>query len=299
MSSSSPQSMKVAVLGLGVMGGGMAANLLSKGFTVSVWNRSPGKAETLRAAGAQVSATPAEAVAGADLALAMLADDEASRSVWLGPHGALGALARGAIVVECGTLTPGWVGELAAAAAKRGLGFIDAPVSGTKPNAAAGTLRFLAGGDEAILARAEPVLLSMGSQVVRLGPVGSGATFKLINNFLCGVQVASLAEALVMVERSGLEVASAAQALVAGAPGSPLVKMLAERMLGGDYSLNFAPGLMAKDLGYAIEAFAGRGVPLASAEAARSRFLRTARRYPEADMASVIETVRDEDQEGS
>lgn len=285
-------SLKVAVLGLGIMGAGMAARLLARGHQVAVWNRSPAKSEGLGAAGARVAVSPADAAAGADFVLAMLADDTASRDVWLGEQGALAAMASGAVAIECSTLTVDWVRALAAHAAERGLAFIDAPVTGTKPHAAAGTLRFLAGGDAGDLAKAEPLLMSMGTEVVRLGPTGSGALFKLVNNFMCGVQVASLAESLVMLERSGMDLKRTADVLVAGAPGSPLVKMLAERMLSGDYAANFLPGLMAKDLTYAIQAFADQGVDLASAAAAKARFDAAAGLHPDSDMATVIEPIR-------
>jgi len=283
---------KVAVLGLGIMGGGMAGQLIAKGLDVAVWNRDPAKATALGDAGARIATSPADAASGADFVVAMLANDDASRAVWLGEDGALGAMRDAAIAVECSTLTVDWTAELAAAAAARGIGFVDAPVTGTKPQAASGTLRFFAGGDEATIAQAGPVLNAMGTEVIRLGPSGSGVLLKLINNFMCGVQIATVAEALVMIERSGLDRDQAASVLTAGAPGSPLVKLLAERMLKQDYQPNFLPGLMAKDLSYAIEAFGAQGIELATAMAARARFEAAAASTPEADMASVIEPVR-------
>jgi len=283
---------KVAVLGLGIMGGGMAGQLIAKGLDVAVWNRDPAKASALGDAGARIATSPADAASGADFVVAMLANDDASRAVWLGEDGALGAMRDAAIAVECSTLTVDWTAELAAAAAARGIGFVDAPVTGTKPQAASGTLRFFAGGDEATIAQAGPVLNAMGTEVIRLGPSGSGVLLKLINNFMCGVQIATVAEALVMIERSGLDRDQAASVLTAGAPGSPLVKLLAERMLKQDYQPNFLPGLMAKDLSYAIEAFGAQGIELATAMAARARFEAAAASTPEADMASVIEPVR-------
>jgi len=283
---------KVAVLGLGIMGGGMAGQLIAKGLDVAVWNRDPAKASALGDAGARIATSPADAASSADFVVAMLANDDASRAVWLGEDGALGAMRDAAIAVECSTLTVDWTAELAAAAAARGIGFVDAPVTGTKPQAASGTLRFFAGGDEATIAQAGPVLNAMGTEVIRLGPSGSGVLLKLINNFMCGVQIATVAEALVMIERSGLDRDQAASVLTAGAPGSPLVKLLAERMLKQDYQPNFLPGLMAKDLSYAIEAFGAQGIELATAMAARARFEAAAASTPEADMASVIEPVR-------
>ena len=283
---------KVAVLGLGIMGRGMAGQLNAKGFDVTVWNRDPAKARALGDAGATVAASPAEAVRGAAFVIAMLAHDDASRAVWLGDDGALAAMDAGAVAIECSTLSVDWAKTLANATAERAIGFIDAPVTGTKPQAAGGTLRFFTGGDEATVAKAEPVLLAMGTEVIRLGPVGSGALLKLINNFLCGVQVASLAEAITMVERSGLDVTQSMAVLTAGAPGSPLVKMLAARMIERDYEPNFLPSLMAKDLRYAASTFAGQGIELASAEAARARFEAAAAQFGGKDMAVVAEVIR-------
>jgi 3-hydroxyisobutyrate dehydrogenase len=284
---------KVAVLGLGIMGSGMAGQLIAKGFDVTVWNRDRTKAQPLGKAGASIAAAPEEAAEGADFVVAMLAHDDASKMVWLGDEGALPGMRPGAIAIDCSTLSVGWVRILSAAAAERGVDFIDAPVTGTKPQAASGTLRFFAGGDPAVLAKAEGLFLAMGTELIRLGPVGTGAMLKLINNFLCGVQVASLAEAMVMTERSGLDVEQAIGALTAGAPGSPLVKMLAARMLARDYQPNFLPALMAKDLRYAASAFAEEGIALASADSARARFEAAAAQFPEADMATVIEPIRE------
>ncbi len=124
---------RVAILGLGIMGGGMAANWLAKGFAVSVWNRTRAKAEALAGKGAKIAATPREAATGADFIFAMVADDAASRSVWLGADGALAGAKSGAIGVESSTLTPDWVRELARQAQAKGVGFLDAPVGGSRP----------------------------------------------------------------------------------------------------------------------------------------------------------------------
>jgi 3-hydroxyisobutyrate dehydrogenase len=283
----------VAVLGLGIMGAGMARRLLDAGYDVTVWNRSPAKAEPLVAAGATAASTPAEAAAGADLVVAMLADDAASRAAWLGESGALGAMAEGAIAIESSTLSAGWVRELAAEAAERGVGVLDAPVTGSKVQANEGTLKFLVGGEEGVLARAKPVLAAMGSEAIHLGPTGAGATYKLVNNFLCGVQVASLAEAFAMLERSGLDVPRAIEMLGAGAPGSPILKMVAQRMVDEAYAPNFLVPLMAKDLAYAIATFAEADIALPSAEAAKARFdAAAAAGFAESDIAAVVAPLR-------
>ena len=196
----------IAFLGLGIMGSGMARRLLGAGFPVTVYNRNCDKAAPLAAAGARIAASPREAAAGAKVVIAMVADDAASRGLWLGEQGALAGAARGTVLVESSTLTVGWVKELAAAAAAGGFEFLDAPVTGSKMQAAAGELNFLVGGEAATLEKIRPVLVPMSRSIVHLGPTGSGALIKLINNFVCGVQVASLAEAKYMLRMSELVV---------------------------------------------------------------------------------------------
>ena len=153
--------MKVAVLGLGIMGAGMARQLVAKGFDVTVWNRDAAKTAALASAGARVAGTPAAAAAGADLVLAMLANDDASRSVWLGREGALAAMRTKTVAIESSTLTVDWIRELAAAANARGVEFLDAPVTGSKAQAESGALSFLVGGSTEVLERVRPALAAM------------------------------------------------------------------------------------------------------------------------------------------
>jgi 3-hydroxyisobutyrate dehydrogenase len=283
----------VAVLGLGVMGGGMARRLLSAGFPVTVWNRSPERAQALEAEGAVRAATPREAAGGADVILSMVADDDASRSVWIGPDGALAAARPGALLIEASTLSSAWTGQLAATAIERGCRFLEAPVTGSRVQAASGELLFLAGGDARTVEAARPILAVLGRDVVHLGPVGSGARMKLINNFVCGVQAAALAEALVLIERCGLSKEAALGILLNGAPGSPLVKTVAPRMATPDYTVFFVLALMRKDLAYAIAEGEANGVSLTTAAAARRLFdAALDGGWGDADFSAVIEAVR-------
>ncbi len=283
----------VAVLGLGVMGGGMARRLAGAGFPLTVWNRSPERAQALEAEGAVRAATPREAAAGADVILSMVADDDASRAVWIGPDGALAAARPGALLIESSTLSPAWTERLAETAIERGCRFLEAPVTGSRVQAAGGELLFLAGGDAATVEAARPLLAVLGRDVVHLGPVGSGARMKLINNFVCGVQASALAEALVLIERCGLSKEAALGILLNGAPGSPLVKTVAPRMATPDYTVFFVLALMRKDLAYAIAEGEANGVPLTTAVAAR-RLFEAAQNggWGQVDFAAVIEAVR-------
>jgi 3-hydroxyisobutyrate dehydrogenase len=283
----------VTILGTGIMGSGMAHHLLDQGQSVTVWNRNPARAVPLVEAGAAIARTPADAVAKADVVVAMLADDDASRAVWTGQAGALAAMPAHAIAIECSTLTLDWTGTLAAEARGRGIALLDAPVTGSRVQAASGELRFLVGGDADVLERATPVFALLGIETIHLGASGSGAMLKLINNFLCGVQVASLAEALAAVERSGLDPDTAFRLLRTGAPGSPLVNAVGERMLRRAYEPHFLVTLMAKDLEYAREALAKVGVQTTMAAPARDHFRNAAQRGHETDdIAAIIETIR-------
>jgi 3-hydroxyisobutyrate dehydrogenase len=166
-------------------------------------------------------------------------------------------------------------------------------VTGSKLHAASGELSFLVGGDSTTLEKVRPVLTVMSKAIIHLGPTGSGALIKLINNFVCGVQVASLAEGLAMIERSGLDRAKALEILTAGAPGSPLVKTLATRMTTPDFTPNFLLRLMAKDLGYAIEEGSKHSLDMGTATAALDIFKQAmASGQGDLDMAAVIEQFR-------
>jgi 3-hydroxyisobutyrate dehydrogenase len=284
---------EVAILGLGAMGGGMAANLLKAGFPLTVYNRTSAKAQALVNGGARLALTPADAARGASIVISMLADDQASREVWLGRNGALAAAAQGAILIESSTVSPAWIAELAGQAAQRGVEFLDAPVTGSRIQAAAGQLSFLVGGSERALATATPVLQAMSKEILHLGPVGSGAKLKLINNFLCGVQIASLAEGLAWIERSGLDREKALAFLKTGAGGSPVIGAVSARMVSQIYGVNFLLRLMAKDLRYAETEAARCDLELTMAETARKLFeVAVARGFGEEDMASVIEPLR-------
>jgi 3-hydroxyisobutyrate dehydrogenase len=285
---------RVALIGLGLMGSGMAGRLLKAGFPLAVYNRNAARAAPLAAAGATVAATPREAAARADVVVSMVADDAASRAVWLGEDGALAGAARGATLIESSTLTVGWVEELAREAGARGCAFLDAPVTGSRSHAAAGELLFLVGGKAAALETARPVLAAMSRDVVHVGDTGRGALLKLVNNFMCGVQAAALAEAVALVEGSGLDRSKAIDVLTAGAPGSPLVKTLAARMLARDYTPNFTLRLMAKDLQYALAAGHGQGLSLATVGTALQVMTQAiAAGHGEKDFSALVEPLRD------
>ncbi len=266
---------RVALLGLGTMGAGMAANWLAKGFGLTVWNRTRARTQALADKGARVATTPREAAEGADCVFAMVADDAASRAVWLGDDGALAGAKTGAVVVESSTLTPDWVRELAGRARARGCVFLDAPVGGSRQAAASGELRFFVGGDAATLDKARPALIAIGSKIDLLGPAGAGATWKLINNQLIAAQVAALGEALDVARKAGFRPVQISSLILNGAASSPIVKMKLPSMLNGDYDEpDFALSLMLKDARYAAALAQSLGAPADLVSSAVKAFAR-------------------------
>lgn len=276
------------MLGLGIMGSGMAQRMLSENFRVAVYNRNRGKAVALGDAGAFVARTPREAASRAQIVISMVADDNASRDVWTGAEGALSGAARGSVLIESSTLSIGWVKDLAGMAAEHACQFLDAPVTGTKPHAASGELLFLVGGSAQAVEVARPVLSVLGRDLIHLGPTGSGALMKLINNFLCGVQAASFAEALALVEASGLDRVKVLSILTAGAPGSLIVKRMTEKVESNNFEPAFALRWMAKDISYAIQSATEKGLSLPTAAAALGEFQRAiAEGHGDEDFAAV------------
>ncbi|MDH4910125.1 NAD(P)-dependent oxidoreductase [Xanthomonas axonopodis pv. ricini] len=264
---------KITVLGLGAMGSRMAANLIKAGHAVTVWNRSPAAAEALVAAGAALAATPREAAAGADFVMAMVRDDRASRQVWLDPDtGALAGMAAGAIALESSTLTLGWIRELGAQAALQRIALLEAPVSGSTPQAEAAQLVYLVGGEADTLTHAAPILKAMGSAIQHVGPLGSGALAKLTTNTLLGIQVAVLGELVGMLQHSGADVARVLDAVATTPVWSPVAGRISGSMLAGSFAPQFPIELIEKDFGYTVQA-AGSDVVAPTIAAARSVFL--------------------------
>lgn len=276
------------------MGTGMAGRVLTAGFPLAVYNRNPEKTVPFAKAGVFIARTPRDAAARADIIITMLADDNASRAVWLDKDtGALAAAAPGTWLVESSTASVQWVHELAAAAKQQQCDLLDAPVTGSKPQAAAGELLFLVGGSAEALAAVRPVLAVMSRDVLHLGPTGSGATLKLINNFLCGVQAASVAEAMALVSASGLDREKSVATLTAGAPGSPLLKVITSRAAANDFTPNFVLRLMAKDLTYAREEGARHGIAMNTAAPAIADFEKAiAAGYGDKDFSAVIPALQ-------
>ena len=244
---------RVAFIGLGRMGHGMAGRYLEAGFKVAVWNRSKAKAEDLIARGAQWATSPEDAAIDADAVVTMVADDEASRAVWLGNDGAAKTAKAGTLAIECSTVSYRHALDMARELRGRGLVYIDCPVTGLPEAAAAGKLTLLVGADAADLDKARPYLAPLSTTIRHFGAVGTGTVYKLINNLMGAVQIASLAEGIAIAEQAGLDMKLVAEAMATGAVASPQVIRHSKRMVERDFSgASFTAALRRKDAAYAV-----------------------------------------------
>ena len=247
--------MRVAFLGLGKMGRGMAARLVAGGHTLTVYNRTATRAAALQNIGARVAASPREAAQNADVMIGMTANDESSHAIWLGTDGALAAKnAPDALAIECSTLSHDWVLELAAQVQLRGFRYVDAPVTGLPDAAASGTLTLLVGAEAADLDAARPILTSLATRVLHFGPVGQGTVYKLMINLMGAVQIGAAAEGIALAQGAGLDLRLVADAIGSGQAASPQVVRNVRRFVAGDHAtnVNFTPALRLKDIEYAL-----------------------------------------------
>ena len=287
---------RVAVLGVGVMGRAMAERLLAAGHDLAAYNRDAGKLAPLAAAGARPCASPAEAARNADAVVSMVADDDASRAVWLGPDGALAALAPGALAIESATVSQDWMRNLGARATAAGVFFLDCPVTGGPDGAQAGRLTLLVGGDKAALEAAWPILRAYAERFFHFGPIGAGTAYKLVVNTIGAAQAVALAEGLLIAERAGLDPATVAEAMDGGAVASPLVRYLLTRMTGGAHDdVYFAARWRHKDADYGLRLARAVAQPAPVLEAATEAFARTLRAgLGDKNSSVVIDVLRDE-----
>jgi len=245
---------KVAFLGLGVMGYPMAGHLVAKGHQVTVYNRTPARAEAwvARFGGAR-AVTPAAAARGAEFVMTCVGNDDDLRAVCLGDHGAFAGMTRGALLVDHTTVSAHVTRELAAAGASCGIGFVDAPMSGGQAGAEHGTLSVMCGGSQADYARAEPVIASYARICRRLGEQGAGQLAKMMNQICIAGLMQGLAEALAFGQNAGLDGAAVVEVIAQGAAGSWQMQNRYRTMLAGEFDFGFAVDWMRKDLGICLQ----------------------------------------------
>ena len=264
---------KIGLIGLGLMGRPMGMNLLKAGHTLTVWNRTPGRASELVAAGAKFAKTPRQVAEASDVLLTMVSDPPALESVLWGHEGendgALGGLKAGSVYIDSSTVSPALVKKIAEACQGRGVKFLDAPVTGGDWGAREGNLVFMIGGEAETLKEVEAILGVMGKKWFHLGPNGAGQTVKLAMNAILALQVGAMAEALALVQRAGLSGELLVEVMQASMARSGVLDVKSPLMLKGDYKPSFPLRLMHKDLGLALDLANQLGVALPATAAAR------------------------------
>ena len=255
-------SERVGYVGLGIMGMGMARNLVKAGFPLSVWNRTASKAEALAAEGATARATPAEVAANSDIIVICVSDTPDVEAVLLGENGIIHGAQAGSLVIDCSTISPQATQVMAEKLAAKGIAMLDAPVSGGSEGAAKGTLSIMVGGAAADFERAMPVFKAMGKTITHVGGTGAGQTVKLVNQVLVVGNCLAMCEALLLAQAGGVDLKKTYDAISQGAAGSWMFTNRAPQIINRDWRPGFMVSLQQKDLRLVLEAADQLGVPL-------------------------------------
>ncbi|WP_431025426.1 3-hydroxyisobutyrate dehydrogenase [Halomonas sp. H5] len=297
--------MRIAFIGLGNMGAPMATNLVAAGHDLHVFDLSTEAMRALGEAGASVAASAAAAVEGAGVVISMLPAGAHVKGLYLGRDGAPGLLASldaGTLIIDASTIAPEDAREVAAAAAERGLDYLDAPVSGGVGGAKAGTLTFIVGGSEAGFAQARPVLEGMGKNIFHAGAVGAGQVAKICNNMLLGILMSGTAEALALGVENGLDPAVLSEIMRQSSGGNwvlngynPWPGVMENAAASRGYQGGFLTNLMAKDLGLAWELALGSRSAVPMGSQARNLFALHAREHGDLDFSSILKLYRHDD----
>jgi 3-hydroxyisobutyrate dehydrogenase len=285
---------KVGFAGLGTMGSAMAANLARAGFPLTVWNRTPGRAEELKSLGATEAANPRELARASELVVTCVTDSPQMAEVVFGADGLAEGLAAGSVLIDCSTISPASTRELGGRLKDLGVAMLDAPVSGGSEGAVAGTLTIMVGGDPADLERASDVLQAMGRTITHIGPLGSGQVAKAVNQvILCGTYL-GVAEGVVLAMKAGLDPERVVGALAGGAAGSWILQNRSGRMIDDVYPLGFKLALHRKDMAIALELArsAGAVLPVAALAATLEDGL-IAKGHGDDDNSALARAVRD------
>ncbi|MBB3824155.1 3-hydroxyisobutyrate dehydrogenase [Xanthomonas arboricola] len=290
---------KIAFIGLGNMGGPMAANLIKAGHQLRVFDLVQGALDAASAAGAHVAASALDTLAEAEIVISMLPASRHVEGLYLGEGGILAQIPAGALVIDCSTIAPVSARKLADAARVRGLAMLDAPVSGGTAGASAGTLTFIVGGDADVLERARPVLQAMGKNIFHVGDNGAGQVAKLCNNMALGVIMAATGEALALGVAQGLDPAVLSQMMAVSTGRSwatevcnPWPGVLPNAPASRGYTGGFGNDLMLKDLGLVAESAVQAGVSIPLGELARNLYAMNSQAGNGAlDFSSVVKLV--------
>jgi 3-hydroxyisobutyrate dehydrogenase-like beta-hydroxyacid dehydrogenase len=287
--------MSVGFIGLGIMGSRQAASLRRAGFELTVFNRTRERAEAWASDhGGHVAASPREVAERSDVVITMVVDGDQVDQMLLGDEGAASGAREGTLFVDMSTIGPVDARRIGAALAERGHGFVDAPVTGSAPKAEDGTLTIMAGGSDADIKRAMPLLEAMGEIIVHVGEVGTGQQVKVLSNAVSAVNCATLAQALVVGRRAGVDLAALLKVMGAGSANSTMLQLKGEPMLAHDFTPLFKLDHMLKDVLLCLQdaRAAGAGFPFA-ALAGELYSAGAGRGLGEQDFAAVLEVVED------
>ena len=285
--------MRVGFVGLGTMGGAMAANAARAGFEVSAWNRTPGRAGELEELGVHLRESPAAVAAASEVVITIVSDTPDVEAVLFGPGGVAEGAAEGSLVVDMSTISPSATRQFAERLAATGVAMLDGPVSGGSEGARKGTLSIFIGGDAADLERARPVLQSLGTTITHVGPIGSGQAVKAVNQVILAGTYIGVAEGIVLAIKAGLDVEQTVAALSGGAAQSWVLTNRSGRMLENDYPLGFKVALHRKDLGIALSMARELGASLpisALVEAIEAGLI--GQGHADDDMSAVARSIR-------
>jgi len=284
---------RVGFIGLGTMGAAMAGHVAGAGYPLTVWNRTPGRAASLVAAGARQAETPAALAAESDVIVVCVSDSPDVEEVLFGPAGAAEGVRDGGLVVDCSTVAPSTARSAAQGLAERRVGFVDAPVSGGSEGAQKATLTIFCGGDPADVERARPVLATMGKTITHVGPVGAGQAVKAVNQVILAGTYLGVAEGIVLALKSGLDVAQVVEALGGGAAQSWVLANRSGRMIDNEYPLGFKVALHRKDLRIALTMASELGVVLPVAKlCAGIEVDLIANEHGDEDMSALARVIR-------
>lgn len=255
-------SERVGFIGLGIMGQGMARNLLKAGFDLQVWNRTASRADDLVAEGAKLGKSPADVAANSDITVICVSDTPDVEAVVLGEDGVIHGAKAGSLVVDCSTISPQVTREIAAKLAEKDIHMLDAPISGGSEGAAKGTLSIMIGGEAEQFARAQDVFQAMGETITHVGEIGAGQTVKLVNQVLVVGNCLAMSEALLLAQAGGVDLKKTFDAISKGAAGSWMFTNRAPQIIERDWRPGFMVSLQQKDLRLVLDAADELGVPL-------------------------------------
>ena len=284
---------RVAFLGLGTMGAAMAANLARAGFSVTGWNRTAGRATELTELGVTIAASPAAAVADADVVVICVSDTPDVDAVLFGSGGVVDGAREGLLVIDCSTIAPSGSWDFAARLRERGIAMIDAPVSGGSEGAVKATLTIFVGGAAEDVERGRQVLAAMGRTITHVGPIGAGQAVKAVNQVILAGAYLGVAEGIALAIKAGLDVEQVVGALGGGAAQSWVLENRSGRMIDNDYPLGFKVALHRKDLGIALDLAHQLGAVLpVSALAAQLESGLIAGGHGDDDMSALARSIR-------